>query len=117
MTFNVQTFVPINALRIIYWYYCFIYSHLQYCISYGTDCNSVLQPLNTVRNNLLRALTFIHVKCHTTPLYKEMLFFIVKDTYQLELSNLMHKFDNNTFLPQLYNELLSKDYSNSLSLD
>jgi len=35
MIHTIRNFVPINALRIIY--YCFAYSHLQYCIvSYGT---------------------------------------------------------------------------------
>jgi len=65
-------FVPINALRIIY--YCFVYSHLQYCVvSYGTACDSVLQLLITI-HNVLRALTFSNFKCHITPSYEQLFF-------------------------------------------
>ena len=73
MIYKIRNFVPINALRIIY--HCFVCSHLQYCIvSYGTACDSVLQPLNTTHNNVLRALTFSNFKCHITPLYKQLFF-------------------------------------------
>jgi len=75
MIYKIRNFVPVNAIRIIY--FCLVYSHLQYCIvSYGTTCDSVLQPLNTIYNNVLRALTFSNFKCHITPLYK--LFFLNK---------------------------------------
>ena len=41
MIYKIRNFVQTTALRIIY--YCFVYSHLQYCIiSYGTACDSVL---------------------------------------------------------------------------
>jgi len=74
MIYKIRNFVPINALRIIY--YCFVYSHLQYCIVfYGTACDTVLQPLNTIHNNGLRTLTFSNFKCHITPLYKQLGFF------------------------------------------
>ena len=74
MIYKIWNFVPINPLRIIYC--CFIYSHLQYCIvSHGTACNSVLKPLDTIHNNVLRALTFRNFKCHITPLYKQLCFF------------------------------------------
>ena len=74
MIYKIRMFVPINALRIIY--YCFVYSHLQYFIvSYATACDSVLQPLNTIHNNVLRALTFSNfIKCRITPLYKQLFF-------------------------------------------
>jgi len=73
MIYKIRNFVPVNAIRIIY--FCLVYSHLQYCIvSYGTTCDSVLQPLNTIYNNVLRALTFSNFKCHITPLYKNFFF-------------------------------------------
>jgi len=102
---TIRNFVPINALRIIY--YCFVYIHLQYCIvSYGTACDSVLRPLNTIHNNVLHTLTFSNFKCHITRLYKQ-LFFLIKDIYQLELSKLMYKFRNNN-LSQSYNSFFQK---------
>ena len=73
MMYTIRNFAPINALRIIY--YCFVYSHLQYCVvSYGTAWNSVLQPLNTIQNNALHTFTFSNFKCHITPLYKQLFF-------------------------------------------
>ena len=49
--------------RLMHIYYCFVYSYIQYCIvSYGTACDSALQPLYTVHNNVLRGLTFNHSK-------------------------------------------------------
>jgi len=67
----------------------------------------VLQPLNTIHNNVLRALTFSNFKCHITPLYKQ-LFFLIKDIYQLELSKLMYKIHNNT-LPQSYHSFFQNN--------
>jgi len=106
MIYKIRNFVPINALRIIC--FCFVYSHLQYCIvSCGTVCDSVLKPLNTIHNNVLRALIFTNFKCLITPLYKQLGFLKIKDIYQLELSKLMYKFHNNT-LPQSYNSFFQK---------
>jgi len=105
MIYKIRNFVRINALRIIY--YCVVYSYLQYCIvSYGLACDSVLQPLNAIHNNVLRALTFSNFKCHIIALYKQP-FCLIKDIYHLELSKLMNKFHNNT-LPQSYNGFFQK---------
>ena len=106
MIYKIQNFVPINASRIIY--YCFIYSHFQYCmVSYGTACNSVLHCLSTIHNNVLQAIKSRNFKCHITLFYKQLGFLKMKDIYQLELSKLMHKFHNNT-LPQSYNSFFKK---------
>jgi len=72
-----------------------------------TACDSVLQPLNTIHNNVLRALTFSDFKCHITPLYKQLGFLKIKYIYQLELSKLMYTFHNNT-LPQSNNSFFQK---------
>jgi len=61
MIYKIRNFVPFNALRIIY--YCSVGSQLQYCIvSHGTACDSMLQPLNTIHDYVLRVLTFGNFK-------------------------------------------------------
>jgi len=47
-------------------------------LSNGTACDSVLQPVNTMRN-CMRVLTFSNFKCHITPLYKQLSFLKLKD--------------------------------------
>ena len=73
--YKIPNFVPINALRIIY--YCFIYSHLQYCIiSYGTACDSVLQLLNTTI--MFCTLSYLVILNVTQLLYINNWFFLNK---------------------------------------
>ena len=73
MTHKIRSVVTINALRIIY--YCFVHSDLQYCtVSNGTAYDSVLQRLNTMHDNVSRALTSSYVECHITPLYEQPCF-------------------------------------------
>jgi len=98
--------VSADVLKMLY--FSLVHCHLKYCIvSLGTATNSVLQPLEVVHNNILRAITYNNYRCHISPLYKSLNILKLYDIYKLELPKLIHKF-HHEMLPTSFSDLFQK---------
>jgi len=53
---------------------------------------SVLPPLEVVRNTILRTNAYGNFRCHIASLYISLNILKLHDIYKLELAKLMHKF-------------------------
>ena len=72
----------------------------------GTASNSVLQSLEVVHNNILRAIIYITFS-HITPLYKYLNILKLHNIYEFELAKLMHKLHHD-LLPTSFKDLFQK---------
>jgi len=56
--YKLQIVISVDVLKMFY--FSLVHCHLKYCIvSWGTDTYSVLQPIEVVKNNILRTNYYI----------------------------------------------------------
>ena len=93
---KVRHYVDLNTLKMIY--YALVYPHLSYCItSWGSAPKSLMQPLVTIQNKIVRILTNSEFRCYALPLYFDLKFLTVTDVYNLKLAISIHNVQNNKF--------------------
>ena len=104
--YKIRNVVSVDVLKMLY--FSLVHCHLKYCIvSWGTATNSVLQPLEVVRNNILRTMTYNNYRCHITPVYKSLNILKLHNIHKLELAKLMYKF-HYEMLPTSFEDLFQK---------
>ena len=106
--YRVQNHLPYNIA--IQMYYIFIYSRITYGIKvYGMCKDSVLKPLQTMQNRILKMLTY-KPRTYSTNLLHESLFLLnmlkVKDihTAKMNTCTLIYKYTKN-MIPAIYGSL------------
>lgn len=92
----------INLLVFKMIYSALVYPYLQYCLlSWWQTNKSILQPLITVQNKIVKFMTFANYRDHATPSYIQLRLMKIEDIYNLELFKFMFKFHNRQ-LPEVY---------------
>ena len=95
--------VNINILKTVY--YALGYSYLRYGnIVWGSAANSVLQPLASLQNRIIRIMTFAPFgKVDLEPVYRDLKILGLPEMHFLEKSKFMHKYHYGK-LPVIFNE-------------
>ena len=93
---QLRNYVNLDTLKTVY--YSLVYSHLQYCISsWGSACNSTLDPLIKLHKKIVRIITKSDYIAHSTPLFAELKILKLHDIHKLELSKHMYKVSQNLY--------------------
>jgi len=103
---RLRHYLPINSLITVY--YCLVFSHLQYGISsWGSTSTYLLKAIKTIRNKIIRIITFSSYRSNSEKLYAQLKILNLNDIYKLEIAKLMHNFKHDC-LPSVFNYLFTK---------
>ena len=79
-------------------YYSLAYPYLSYCVTaWGGAAKSLIQPLITIQNKIVRIMTFSDFLSHAAPLFYKLQLLTIVDIYSLNLAIMIHNFQNNKF--------------------
>ena len=91
---KLRHYVDLNTLKMIY--YSLAYPHLSYCITaWGGASKSLIHPLITLQNKIVRIITFSDFQAHAPPLFHKLQLLAINDIYNRNLAILIHNFQNN----------------------
>ena len=102
--YHISYILPANtAIQI---YFSFIYSRLSYAIEvYGTACASVLKPLQTLQNRILKVLTKKPRRYTTNQLYLDCNLLKIKDIHTYCMGVIVFKYCND-LLPKVLSNVI-----------
>ena len=95
-----------NKQTLIKLYYSFAYPYLKYgIISWGSACQTSLEKIQVLQNNIIRVMNFKFVKdkAKMCILFKSMKILKVKDIFELEIAKFMYSY---------YHSKLPKNFDN-----
>ena len=111
---KVRHCVDINTLKTIY--YSLGYSYLRYGnIVWGNAANSVLEPLTTLQNRIIKIITFAPFgRVDLEPVYHDLKILGLSEIHFLEKAKLMFKYFNGK-LPKAFDSYFQQTEPNSQS--
>ena len=114
--YHINDLLPVDiAIQI---YYSFVYSRLSYAIEvYGTaQCATVLKPLQTLQNRLLKLLTKKPRRYSTYQLYLDCNLLKVKDIHMYCMGVLVYKYCHN-LLPNALTNVIKPPDSTEMTMN